>query len=356
MNPNIKNYTYSQIREIFSENDFPSFRAEQLYKEIYIKRSTKFDDMKLLPKQIKSFLNENYSLESFTDSKKLVSIDGSVKLLFTLQDGQAIESVLMPWYDSDKENLIRTTLCVSSQVGCGLDCKFCATGTMGLTRNLEAHEIIAQVLEAERLTDSKITNIVYMGMGEPLLNFKNVKTSILNLTDPIAKILSRKRITVSTSGVVPKIKKLADLKPNVKLAISLHATTNGTRDKIVPINLKSNINQLMDAVEDYYRFTKMPITYEYIPFLDFNDSKEDAKRLAKISKRVPSRINLIPFNDISFTNPQGIAAELKPSPSEKIQIFAQQIKDFGGVVTIRDTFGKDIDAACGQLALSDKNN
>jgi len=354
MKPNIKNYSFPEILSIFNDNGFPKYRAEQLFKEIYVKRVISFDEMSLLPKEIKSFLNENYSLESFTDTKKFTSIDKSVKLLFTLNDGEAIESVLMPWYDSDNENIVRTTLCVSSQVGCGLDCKFCATGTMGLIRNLEAHEIISQVIEAERQTKSKITNIVYMGMGEPLLNFRNVKQSILNLTDPMSNIISRKRITVSTSGIVPKIKKLAELKPNVKLAISLHATTNGFRDKIVPINQKSNINQLMNAVEDYYRITKKAITYEYIPFDGQNDTEADAKRLAKISKRVPSRVNIIPFNDISFTNPSGFATTLKPSTPEKIIEFAKNIRKYGGVVTIRETFGKDINAACGQLALNEK--
>ncbi len=349
---NIKSLTLEEITDFCKQNELPKFRAEQIFRQIYFSGANSIEEMKLIDSKTKDKLIENFEFDSFKEIKKFVSVDKSVKFLFTLNDGNKIEAVFMPWLDEEGESE-RNTLCVSSQIGCSLDCKFCATGTMDLKRNLEVDEIVSQVLEAENQTGEKITNIVYMGMGEPLLNFKNVKKSIEILSDLNLPKVSRKKITVSTSGVIPKIYKLADLSKPVKLALSLHATTNGVRDKIVPLNQKSNISELMDAIEFYYRKTNLPITYEYIPFENLNDSEDDAKRLAKVSKRVPSRINIIPFNDISFTNPQGISAELKPTSKSEIKRFADQIKKYGGIVTIRDTFGSDIDAACGQLALSE---
>lgn len=351
---NIKSLSLKDLEEFCKENKIAKFRAEQIFKQIYFSGADSIENMKLIPSDVKDILLEHFDFDSFSSVKKFVSIDGSVKFLFTLQDGNKIEAVYMPWITDEDEKPERTTLCVSSQIGCALDCKFCATGTMDLKRNLEAHEIVSQVLVVEKEIGEKISNIVFMGMGEPLLNFKNVLKSIDILSDLKFPKIARKKITVSTSGVIPKIYKLADLEKPVKLALSLHATTNGVRDKIVPLNQKSNISELMDAIEYYYRKTKLPITYEYIPFENMNDTDEDAKRLAKIYKRVPSRINLIPFNDISFTNPQGISAELKPTKANEIQRFSTQIRNYGGVVTIRDTFGSDIDAACGQLALSEK--
>lgn len=353
---NIKSLSLKDLEEYCIENKIPKFRAEQIFQQIYLNGADSFDNIGFIPRELKEKLFEEFEFDSFKEVKKFVSIDKSVKFLFTLNDGKKIEAVYMPWLsDEDEDKLERVTLCVSSQIGCALDCKFCATGTMDLERNLEADEIVSQILEVEKAIGEKITNIVFMGMGEPLLNFKNVKKSIEILSDLKFPKISRKKITVSTSGVIPKIYKLADLNKPIKLALSLHATTNGVRDKIVPLNQKANISELMDAIEFYYRKTNLPITYEYIPFEGLNDTEEDAKRLAKISKRVPSRINIIPFNDISFTNPQGIAAELKPTKKEEIERFAKQIRNYGGVVTVRDTFGSDIDAACGQLALSEGN-
>lgn len=352
---NIKSFTYHELVDIVKDAGFPKFRAEQLFREIYISNRNSFDEIKLINKELKDHLIENYEFDAFADVKKQVSIDGSVKFLFKMKDGNSIESVYMPWQNDDDDKPERTTICVSSQVGCGLDCKFCATGTLGLTRNLTVEEIVDQVLVAERHLEHPITNIVFMGMGEPLLNFNSVVKSIEILSDKNITKIRRKKITVSTSGVLPRIPKLAQLDPPVKLALSLHATTNGVRDQIVPLNEKSNISELMNKIEYYYRETKLPITYEYIPFKGLNDSIEDAKRLAKIAKRVPSRVNIIPFNDISFTNPTGISAELKATPHDRIVEFANEIRSFGGAVTVRDTFGKDIDAACGQLALSNRD-
>lgn len=353
---NLRNFEYSDIVGLAKSLGLPKFRADQLFTALYSTKVDNIDEITTLSKKLREELSENYTLKSFKSIKKQTSVDGSIKYLFTMYNDKSIEAVFMPWYDESEDKNIRNTLCISSQVGCSLSCKFCATGTMDLERNLETHEILSQILEIEADLNTKITNVVFMGMGEPLLNYRNVAKAVNILTHPDTDMMSRRKITVSTSGVVPSIKKLAKLKSPPKLAISLHGTTNGFRDKIMPINLKADISVLMDAVEEYYRATKLNITYEYIPFKDMNDTKEDAKRLAKISKRVPSRINLIPFNDISFTEPTGIAETLVPTSSERIAEFANEIRNYGGVVTIRDTFGSDIDAACGQLALSERGN
>jgi 23S rRNA (adenine2503-C2)-methyltransferase len=352
---NIKDLSWEDIKTLVSELELPKFRAEQIWRGIYQTLAIDADELTLLPKDQRELLNKNYRFSSFKSYKKFISVDGSVKFLFELHDGEKVESVYMPWHDEDG-NLERATICVSSQIGCGLDCKFCATGTMGLTRNLKTSEIIDQIIYTEKDLDVELSNIVFMGMGEPLLNFNNVYKSIENLTGGPFQKFRRKRITVSTSGVIPGIRKLAEMEPPVKLALSLHATTNGVRDKIVPLNQKSNLETLLLEIEKYYRKTKMPLTYEYIPFKDMNDSDLDAKRLAKIAKRVLSRVNLIPFNDISFTEPTGISAQLKPVSDAEMVEFAQKVKSYGGVATIRDTFGRDIDAACGQLALSEKES
>lgn len=351
---NIRNLSMDELKTWVKDNSLPGFRAAQIFEELYKHKSKYFLEMTTLPMSLRVLLDENFEINPFIESKKQVSVDGSMKFLFKLADGKSIEAVYMPWVDEESGTVSRTTLCISSQVGCAVDCKFCATGTLGFKRNLDVAEIISQVIEVEHQLYSKITNIVFMGMGEPLLNYRNVMASINIFTHEKADFFTKKRITLSTSGIVPKIYRLAEEKNAPKLAISLHATTNGVRDIIVPMNKKGDIAAIMDAVENYYRKTKMPITYEYIPFKDLNDTENDAKRLAKFAKRVPSRINIIPFNDISFTNPTGVSATLLATSKEKIAIFAEQIKKHGGIAIVRDTFGDDIDAACGQLALSDK--
>jgi 23S rRNA (adenine2503-C2)-methyltransferase len=351
----IYGFTYKELLAQMKALGFAAYRAKQVFDGIYKSRVSSFSEITTLDKETKILLDNNFIFTDFELSKKQTSKDGSIKYLFKLKDEKLIEAVYMPWLDDDN-SLERATLCISSQVGCAVDCSFCATGKLGFKRNLDTSEIISQIIFIEKDLNSKINNIVFMGMGEPLLNYKNVVNSIDIMTDPNSALINRRKITLSTSGIVPKIYQLSSIERPVKLAISLHATTNGIRDKIVPINKKGNIEAIMDAVEDYYRNTKMAITYEYIPFLDLNDTELDAKRLAKLTKRVPSRVNLIPFNDISFTNPTGIAKDLKPTPLEKVHKFAEQIRHYGGFAVVRDTFGDDIDAACGQLALSEKQN
>lgn len=350
---NIKNLTFNQINSIVEDLAQPLYRANQIINAVYKDRVQSFEEITTLPKELRQSLDEKFTFGTFESVKRQVSSDGSVKFLFKLPDGNSIESVYMPWLD-DAGELVRSTLCISSQVGCALGCKFCATGTLGLKRNLLCSEIIDQIFEVERILGKKIDNIVFMGMGEPLQNLDNVLKAIEILVHDDIQILGRKRITVSTSGIIPKIYELGRTEKPVKLAISLHATSNGIRNKIMPKVKRWGLSELMDAVEFYYRRTKLPITFEYIPFKGVNDSDLDAQRIAKLLKRIPSKVNLIPFNDISFTNADEFSRSLKPLNNEEMKGFAAKIRENGGTVIIRDTFGDDIDAACGQLALSDK--
>jgi len=348
----IKNLSYDEIKDYFNKNDQQTFRADQLYLDLYSRRCNSFDEILTLPKNLRDKLTEDFHFYSLEINNVRYSSDGSVKFLFKLTDGNYVEAVFMPWYEADSETIERATLCISSMAGCPVKCTFCATGSMGKIRNLTTAEIVDQVLLASDYMKSDINNIVFMGMGEPLLNYHNVAKSISIFTDSRSSWLSRRKITLSTVGIPVKIKALASHPTPVKLALSLHATTNDVRNQIIPVLKNIPLEDIFSAVEYFYRKTKMPITYEYIPFAGLNDTLADAKRLAKISRRVPSRVNLIPYNDISFTNPQGFAKDLKPTPIEEVHDFAKHIRDFGGWVTVRDTFGQDIEAACGQLALS----
>lgn len=352
----IKNLNIRELGEFFVENGSKKYRAQQVFDDIYIKRVSSFSEVNNLPASDRDLLDSNFYLNTIKSGIFQQSSDGTKKFLFELFDGKSIESVLIPnESDSDDENR-RNTLCVSTQIGCSVGCAFCATGKLKLSRDLEASEIIDQVFMAEKLSGLKISNIVFMGMGEPFLNYENSLHAVKILTDPKYGILGGKRITVSTSGLVPQIYKLAKEELNIKLAISLHATTNGLRNKLIPISRKFDLKSLFEAVEHYYRKTKNPITYEYIPFAGLNDTDEDVKRLAKICRRVPSKVNIIPFHDIGFTNPTGFAAELRASSNETILEFIKKLKVAGVNVFKRSSSGLDIDAACGQLAYSKRNN
>ncbi len=344
----IKNYTLDELSREMPEFGEPEYRAEQIFRHMYLQNLTDFGDFSSLPKELREKFSEKYELNTCTLQKVQTSaLDGSQKFLFRLPDGNSIESVLIPEED-------RLSLCMSSQVGCALGCRFCATGTLGLNRNLETGEIVDQFIRAEIASGKKITNIIFMGMGEPLQNYENVTRAIKILSGGKVAKLGRKRITISTVGVVPKIYQLADDGLNVKLALSLHATTNGERRHIIPIAKKWDLTELGDAIEYYYRKTKNSVTYEYIVFDNFNESAEDAKRLAKIARRVPSLVNLIPFNDISFAVEDLDYPKLDPAPKRKVIKFADMLKQQGANVFIRWSAGSDIDAACGQLALSER--
>jgi len=347
----IKNFSLSELKDLLKSAGFDSFRAEQIFNYIYVNKKESFDEMAILPAKLRQFLSETFNINSITDYKFSLSKDGTKKFLFSLTDNNKIESVLIP----DEKDTGRLTLCVSSQVGCTLNCTFCATGKLPFMRSLESAEIIDQFMSAEKISGQKITNIVFMGMGEPLYNLKNVIVAIKILSDPKVTLISQRRITVSTVGVIKKIQELAEEGLKVKLAISLHATTDKTRNMLIPYSEKVNMSQLGDAIEYFYRKTKQNITYEYIYLEGINNSDEDVKRLAKITKRVPSKVNIIPYHDISFTGAEAVQ-EFKVPTRASIDKFSAQLRNLGVNVFCRTSSGFDIDAACGQLAYSERTN
>lgn len=344
--------TQAELEELLGSVGEPAWRGRQLYEWLYAKRARNFEAITSLPAALRERLAMIATMRSLQLLDSQQSEDGTIKFLFRTVDGYNVESVLIPSEArDDQDEPKRRTLCISSQVGCPLDCKFCATATMKLKRNLSAGEILEQYLYVEEMVAEKITNLVYMGMGEPMLNYDEVFRSAALFTAPENGLVPASRITVSTSGLVPQIKRMADEDQRVKLAISLHVTTNGTRDELMPINRKYDLRELMDAVEYYYRKTRRPITYEYILFEGLNDSEEDARRLAKITRRVPSKVNVIPFHPIDFTAPSGIAAQLRPASPERFDRFIAYLRHHGAQVMVRSSSGVDIDAACGQLAI-----
>ncbi len=342
----------AELEELVTSLGEPGYRARQLYGWLYARRAAAFEEMTSFSKSFRERLDQVGELRTLERLDVQRSADGTLKFLFRTREGYNIESVLIPSEArDDQDEPKRRTLCLSTQVGCPLDCKFCATASMRLKRNLTAGEILEQFLQVEAHAGQKITNIVFMGMGEPMLNFDNVFGAIAILTDPANELVSAQHITVSTSGLPEGIRKMADNGERVKLALSLHALTNKLRSELMPINRRFDISQVMDAVEYYYRKTRRPVTYEYILFDGINDTDEDVRRLARIARRVPSKVNVIPFHDIEFTNPTGISARLKPTTREKFDEFIGKLRDAGVTVMVRSSSGEDIDAACGQLAI-----
>ncbi len=319
----------------------PKYRAEQLWRWVHDKGVSTFDDMTNLSKPLREQLADNVRLETLRVDQVQTSKDGTRKLRLLTHDDRAIESVLIP--DGDK-----TTQCISSQVGCALDCKFCATAKLGLGRHLSPGEIVDQVYRAKALLadvapDRRITNIVYMGMGEPLHNYDNVLASLRLLTHELGANLSYRRITVSTVGLVPKIAKLGEESPRPNLAISLNATTDEVRDQIMPINRKFNLAKLLDTLREFPLEKRRRITFEYVMLAGVNDSAADAKRLTRLLEGIPCKVNLIPWN------PHEGAPYERPSP-EAIEAFQNEVKRHGLPAYLRTPRGDDIDAACGQLA------
>lgn len=344
--------TLDELASFVAELGEPAFRARQLYNWLYARRAESFDAMTSLAKEFRARLKERALLRTLTLLDAQRSADGTIKFLFRTHDDYNIESVLIPSEArDDQDEPRRRTICISTQVGCPLDCKFCATASMRLKRNLTAGEILEQFLQVERSAGERITNIVYMGMGEPMLNYENVFQSVAIFTDPENELVSPRHITVSTSGLPDAIRRMADEGQKVKLAVSLHALTNGMRSELMPINRRYDIGEVMDAVEYYYRKTRQPVTYEYILFDKWNDTDADVKRLARITRRVPSKVNVIPFHEIEFTNPTGISARLRPTPRATFDEFITKLRDAGVTVMVRSSSGEDIDAACGQLAI-----
>ncbi len=317
-----------------------AYRSKQLDEWIWTRRAVSFEEMSNLPRAFRQKLNEQFSFSPVVIDLEQKSIDGTVKVRFLLPGHLKVEGVLIPAKD-------RVTACISSQVGCSLSCRFCATGQMGLNRQLTVAEIFDQVWllqeKAKEYFDTPLSNIVFMGMGEPLLNFSNVLTAIEKIHLEKGLNIGMKRITLSTSGLVKGILKLAAMKVKFKLALSLHASTDEVRNRLMPINESNPIEEVMQALETFYKETGNRVSFEYILLKGINDTDMDARRLAVLAKRLPAKINLISYNPV-----EGLTYQ-KPDEG-KIDRFMHVLVEQGAAVTLRQSRGGDIDAACGQLA------
>lgn len=333
-----------ELKEFFTAHGDQAFRARQVYEWLWKKSARSFEEMTNLSLKTRELLAEHFSINSISVANMQRSADRTIKSTFRLFDNNIIEGVLIPADD-------RMTACVSSQVGCSLTCKFCATGYMDRKRNLDPAEIYDQVVEIKKQAEENyhqpLTNIVYMGMGEPLLNYANVLQSIERITSPDGLNMASKRITLSTAGIAKMIKKLGDDQVKFRLALSLHAANDKKRNEIMPINESNSLEALADALKYFYEKTGTRVTYEYIAFNDFNDGMEDAGELYEFTRHVPCKVNIIEYNPIAE------AAYLN-AREDKLNAFKNFLESKGVVVNIRRSRGKDIDAACGQLAVKTK--
>jgi 23S rRNA (adenine2503-C2)-methyltransferase len=335
-------FSLDELTEHLRESGHPAFRARQLYHWAYHQLAPSYDDMTVLPKDLRAELAESLPLTTLEPVREIQADDGeTLKLLFKTEDGNHIETVLMFYPD-------RVTVCVSCQIGCAVGCSFCATGMMGLTRNLTAGEMVGQVVAAARRTrefDRQLTNIVMMGMGEPFQNYASTIKMARILNEPEGMKFGARRITVSTSGLVPFIDKLAEDPLQVKLAISLHAPNNKLRDTLVPLNRRWKVEELVGACRRYVDRTGRRISFEYCLISDVNDSDETARELAKLLRGLLCHVNIIPLNPTP-------AEPSYQRPSEaRIQRFAQIVNDSGIPTSVRYSRGVDIAAACGQLRI-----
>lgn len=338
---NIRHLTLEELNGYFETLGEKKFRAKQVYEWLWLQQAQSFDAMTNLSKDLRAKLADNFTLPALTVDATQYSADGTVKSRFRTHDGHLVEGVLIPAEE-------RKTACVSSQIGCSLSCKFCATGYMARKRNLDYDEIFDQVVlinqQSERVYQKKLTNIVFMGMGEPLLNYRNVLKSIERITSPDGLGMSPRRITVSTAGVAKQIKQLGDDEVRFKLALSLHAANDVKRNEIMPINETNNLQALIESLNYFYKKTQNEITFEYILFNNFNDSLKDADELIRICRQVPADlVNIIEYNPIdmaTFRKPEENVVNNFMAYLEKNRVNAR----------LRRSRGKDIDAACGQLA------
>ncbi len=348
---NIKGLNLAELQAFVNELGEKKYRAAQLYSWIYAKAAQSFDEMTDISKEFRTVLSQISFISNLQLVTQSISTDSTTKYLFKLNDDLAIESVLIPSTKKSLEEEKRLTLCVSTQVGCPLDCKFCATGAMGFTRNLTAGEIVDQVIQVQRTNQKRITNLVYMGMGEPMLNYENVMQSIDIINDDCGLNIGARHITISTAGYADKIRQLADEKRTVKLALSLHSLDDDKRLKLMPVTKKFSVDELIDSLDYYYHKTRRRPTFEYILFDGFNDTATDIKLFVTLSRRIPCKVNLIPFHSIAFMHPSGFGASLKPTPAPRIEAFADALRKSDITVMVRGSSGQDINAACGQLAV-----
>lgn len=322
-----------------------AFRAKQILEWVFIKRAESFAEMTNLSKPLQHFLATHFTLRTMTLARVEGSEDTTRKFLFKLHDGRFVETVLIPAsvsFVGERSN--RRTLCVSSQVGCAYDCKFCASGLAGFTRNLTAGEIVEQIMCVEKHAGVRIDNLVFMGMGEPLANFTQVTRAIHSLNATWGVNIGARHITVSTSGLAPQIRRLAELPLQVRLAISLHGASDEVRDKIMPVNRKHNLAELVDSLRYWRSLKKQKITFEFILIEDVNDSDEQARLLARLARDLEAKVNLIPYNTVD-----GLSWS-RPSIARQDR-FRDIVASHQVVVTLRREKGHDIAAACGQLRL-----
>ncbi len=341
---NIRNLSLVEIQNYLIGIAEKPFRSKQIFEWLWKKNVSHFEEMSNLSLNLRNSLEKDFFIDHIFLSDQQISKDGTVKCAFSIGESQVIEGVMIP-------TTSRSTACISSQVGCSLACTFCATGRLKLLRNLTPGEIVDQVVYLNQLSlenqQRPLTNIVYMGMGEPLLNYKNVLRSTEILCSPEGLGISPRRITVSTAGIAKMIRKLGDDEVRFNLALSLHAANDLKRNKIMEINESNNLAELSDALRYFYEKAGSRITFEYIIFKDFNDQPEDAYELANFAKCVPCKINIIEYNPID----DGV---FQQADSEKVKVFANILESKNMIVNIRRSRGKDIDAACGQLANKNK--
>ena len=332
---NIKDYSLEELKEELKELGEKPFRAEQIFQWLYKEKVKSFDEMTNLSLPLREKLERYYTIGHFKIMKKQESKDGTIKYLFDVLDGNAIETVLMRYHHGN-------SLCVSSQIGCKMGCKFCASTGINFIRNLTKGEIIEQILSVEQDTGEKINNVVFMGIGEPFDNYENVVNAIRRMNHPKGLNIGARHISISTSGLVPKINQLADENIQCTLSISLHATNNQKRSKMMPVNQRYPIEELLQSCRNYIIKTNRRISFEYALAKDNNDHIEDAKELVHLLKGMLCHVNLIPINKIEN-------GQFVKSTNENIIKFRDYLNEQGIVATIRRELGSDIDAACGQL-------
>ena len=336
----IRSLTRDELRDFFTDHDMKAFRGNQVYEWLWSKGIHDFTDMTNLSKETREFLDQHFVINHIRVDEMQQSSDGTVKNAIKLHDGLVVESVFIP-------TSTRTTACVSSQVGCSLDCTFCATARLKKMRNLNPDEIYDQVVAIDQQSraykNHKLSNIVFMGMGEPLLNYKNVLKSIEMITSKEGLGMSPRRITLSTVGLPKMIKKLADEEVRFKLAVSLHSAIDSVRSKMMPINEKSDLAELLESLQYWYVKTKSLVTFEYVVWKGINDTQTDIDALVAYCKKVPSKVNLIEYNAIEEDG-------FVQADERIVEKYRQDLERNYITVNIRRSRGKDIDAACGQLA------
>lgn len=339
----VRQLSRKELQQWLEEKGEKSFRAAQVDNWLWKRNAGSFQEMANLPNSLRTLLEQHFSIQKLGISELQRSSDGTLKLAFRLHDGNLVEGVLIPSGE-------RMTACISSQVGCSLTCKFCATGFMDRKRNLDAAEIYDQAVAIAGLAQSEyqlpLTNIVMMGMGEPLLNYANVLEGIRRICDPDGMGWSPKRITLSTAGIAKMIRKLADDEVKFNLALSLHAADDAKRNQIMPINESNSLSALREAIRYFYQKTRNQITFEYIAFGSFNEGSEDAEKLARFTKSTgaPVKINILEYNPVE-------GADFIRAVPERLDAFRQRLEKENLIVNIRRSRGRDIDAACGQLAI-----